>query len=379
MKSGHVLVVNSGSSSVKYQVISHPDETVANRGVRERVGIPGGDFADHRAAISDIIEGLDAGVALDAVAHRVVHGGQALTKTVVIDDGVIRAIEKASVLAPLHNPANLQGIHAVMEVLPEVPQVAVFDTAFFSSLPPASYDYALPRHLVKRYGIRKYGFHGTSHDYVTAVLLEQIPDHTDPLRVVSFHLGNGSSVAAVRGGVAVDTSMGLTPLPGLVMGSRSGDIDPSIPLFLQREAKMTPEEVDVTLNRESGLLGLSGNSDMRDVLERAESGDADAEHAIEVWAWRAKHFLGAYMAQLGGLDAVIFTGGIGENQGSLRARIVQGLEGLGLQLDPTANSEPAKGVQRISSARSNISAWVIPTNEELHISRQAVNALGEMG
>jgi acetate kinase len=370
-----VLVVNSGSSSVKYQVIDLPSEQVIDKGHRDRVGLEGGGFATHKEAIADIVASLPTNVSLDLVGHRVVHGGARFTEPVLIEQGVIAGIEEVSTLAPLHNPANLEGINAVTEVMPELPQVAVFDTAFFSRLTPAAYDYALPRDVVEKYGIRKYGFHGTSHDYVTGELSLLMPRTKNPLRVVSFHLGNGSSVAAVRGGVAIDTSMGLTPLAGLVMGTRSGDIDPSVVLYLQREARLSREEVDELLNRKSGLLGLSGHSDMRDLYEVAEQGDPDALHALDVWTWRAKHYLGAYLAQLGGLDAVVFTGGIGENSAALRSRTVSDLEGLGIHIDEERNHAESRDSRRISADDSSVSVWVIPTNEELYIARRAVDCV----
>lgn len=372
-----VWVVNSGSSSVKYQVIDLPSERVIDKGQRDRVGIEGGDFASHKEAIADIVVSLPTSVSLELVGHRVVHGGARFTKPALIDQDVISGIEGVSALAPLHNPANLEGIHAVTEVMPELPQVAVFDTAFFSTLSPAAYDYALPRDVVEKYGIRKYGFHGTSHDYVTGELSRLMPPAKNPLRVVSFHLGNGSSVAAVRGGVAVDTSMGLTPLAGLVMGTRSGDIDPSVVLYLQREAGLSVEEVDVLLNRDSGLLGLSGHSDMRDLQQQAEQGDPDAVHALDVWTWRAKHYLGAYLAQLGGLDAIVFTGGIGENSAALRARVVSGLEELGIKMDDARNEAASRNSRCISTDSSGVSIWVIWTNEELRIARLALGCLNK--
>lgn len=370
-----VLVVNSGSSSVKYQVIDLPSEQVVDKGQRDRVGIEGGDFSAHREAIADIVNSLPTNVSLDLVGHRVVHGGARFTRPVLIDQDVVSGIEEVSALAPLHNPANLEGINAVTEVMPELPQVAVFDTAFFSTLSPAAYDYALPRDVVEKYGIRKYGFHGTSHDYVTGELVRLMPTTAKPLRVVSFHLGNGSSVAAVRGGVAVDTSMGLTPLAGLVMGTRSGDIDPSVVLYLQREAGLSPEEVDEVLNRKSGLLGLSGHSDMRDLDEQADHGNPDALHALDVWTWRARHYLGAYLAHLGGLDAIVFTGGIGENSPELRSRIVSGLDELGITMDEKENQASAREPRSISAGNSAVSLWVIPTNEELYIARRAVDCV----
>lgn len=371
-----VLVINSGSSSVKYQVIALPSEMVIDKGQRDRVGITGGDFADHTEALADIFSSLPESLTIGVVGHRVVHGGSEFREPVVVDDEVLARLDEVSRLAPLHNPPNLEGIRAARSVLPDVAQVAVFDTAFFSSLEPAAYRYAIAQEHEQQLGIRKYGFHGTSHHYVSETLeaLAQPTEH--PRRVVSFHLGNGSSVAAVRGGVAIDTSMGFTPLAGLVMGTRSGDLDPAVVTFLQRERGWGPDEVDTELNRHSGLEGLSGHSDMRDLFERAHSGDATAREAIEVWAWRARHYLGAYMAQLGGLDAVTFAGGIGENQGALRSEILKGCEGLGIVLDDDANAASGSEPRRISSVDSAVEVWVIPTNEELHIARLALGVSG---
>jgi acetate kinase len=371
MSSSTILVVNSGSSSVKYQVIELPSEHVIDKGQRDRVGIEGGDFANHTEALADIFSSLPGGLTITAVGHRVVHGGALFREPVVITDEIIAQIEELSALAPLHNPPNVEGIRAALSVMPHVPQVAVFDTAFFARLGPAAYDYAIPRELSKKYGIRKYGFHGTSHQYVTAELEKHSSDSLPSRRVVSFHLGNGSSVAAVRGGVAIDTSMGFTPLAGLVMGTRSGDIDPAVLIHLQREAGLSVDDVDRLLNRESGLLGLSGLSDMRDLFEKAKSGDSSAKEAIDVWAWRARHYLGAYMAQLGGLDAITFTGGIGENQGELRDAIVRGCEDLGIVIDHNANLASSREPRVISSSASQVAVWVIPTNEELQISKLA--------
>ena len=367
MSNSTILVVNSGSSSVKYQVIELPSEQVIDKGQRDRVGISGGDFANHTEALADIFSTLPEGLTITAVGHRVVHGGSRFREPVLIDDAVVAEIEELSSLAPLHNPPNVEGIRAAISVMPAVAQVAVFDTAFFASLAPAAYDYAIPRELAEKFGIRKYGFHGTSHQFVTHELERLSHDDNVNRRVVSFHLGNGSSVAAVRGGVAIDTSMGFTPLAGLVMGTRSGDLDPAVLIHLQREAGLSVDDVDRVLNRESGLLGLSGHSDMRDLFEHAQSGDTAATEAIDVWAWRARHYLGAYMAQLGGLDAITFTGGIGENQGELREAIVRGCEDLGIVIDHDENLASSREPRLISAGVSKVAAWVIPTNEELQI------------
>lgn len=352
---------------MKYQVIELPSEQVIDKGQRDRVGISGGDFANHTEALADIFSTLPEGLTITAVGHRVVHGGSRFREPVLIDDAVVAEIEELSSLAPLHNPPNVEGIRAAISVMPAVAQVAVFDTAFFASLAPAAYDYAIPRELAEKFGIRKYGFHGTSHQFVTHELERLSHDDNVNRRVVSFHLGNGSSVAAVRGGVAIDTSMGFTPLAGLVMGTRSGDLDPAVLIHLQREAGFSVDDVDRLLNRESGLLGLSGHSDMRDLFEHAQSGDTAATEAIDVWAWRARHYLGAYMAQLGGLDAITFTGGIGENQGELREAIVRGCEDLGIVIDHDANLASSREPRLISAGVSKVAAWVIPTNEELQI------------
>ncbi len=372
MDQRNVLVINSGSSSVKYQVISLPSQQVMEKGQRDRVGIAGGDFADHTEALSDIFASLPDTLSVDVVGHRVVHGGSEFREPVVVNDEVLKRLDDVSRLAPLHNPPNLEGIRAARSVLPEVPQVAVFDTAFFSTLEPAAYRYAIRREYEQSLGIRKYGFHGTSHHYVTDTLETVAAPIDHARRVVSFHLGNGSSVAAVKGGVAIDTSMGFTPLAGLVMGTRTGDVDPAVVTFLQRELGWGPNEVDNEFNRHSGLEGLAGHSDMRDVFARSQDGDASAREAIEVWAWRARHFLGAYMAQMGGLDAVTFAGGIGENQGELRSMILSGGEGLGIVLDESANAQTSSDPRRISSDDSGVEVWVIPTNEELQIARLAL-------
>ena len=370
-----VLVLNSGSSSIKYQLIQFPGENVVDKGQRDRVGIVGGHFANHSDALADIFSALPSGVRVDAVGHRVVHGGERFREPVVIDDEVLAEIRELSDLAPLHNPPNLEGIEAAREVMPSVPHVAVFDTAFFATLSPAAYRYAIARELEEELGIRKYGFHGTSHQFVTQKL-ERLAEPTNrPRRVVSFHLGNGSSVAAVKGGEAIDTSMGFTPLAGLVMGTRSGDIDPAVVTYLQRQKGWSADEVDTYLNRHSGLESLAGHSDMRDLVDSAHAGNAEAQEAIEVWAWRARHYLGAYLAQMGGLDAIIFTGGIGENQGELREAILRGCDDLGIVLDVERNGDAQREARRITSDQSPVEVWVIPTNEELHIAKLSLGAV----
>jgi acetate kinase len=370
-----VLVLNSGSSSIKYQLIQFPGENVVDKGQRDRVGIVGGDFANHTDALADIFSALPDEVSVDVVGHRVVHGGERFREPVVIDDAVLAEIRELSDLAPLHNPPNLEGIEAARDVMPSAPHVAVFDTAFFSTLSPAAYRYAIARELEEELGIRKYGFHGTSHQFVTQKLEQLATPSARPRRVVSFHLGNGSSVAAVKGGEAIDTSMGFTPLAGLVMGTRTGDIDPAVVTYLQRQKGWSVDEVDSQLNRDSGLAGLSGHSDMRDLVDAAHAGNSEAKEAIEVWAWRARHYLGAYLAQLGGLDAIIFTGGIGENQGELRAAILRGCEELGIILDDGLNGDSERDARRISADQSPVEVWVIPTNEELQIASLSLGTI----
>lgn len=375
MTTRHVLVVNAGSSSLKYQVLALPEERVVIRGQIDRIGVAGGAVATHREAVAQVLAGLPADVDIDAVGHRVVHGGSAFTEPTLVADSVLGALDDVSELAPLHNPPNLQGIRAAKDVLSSVPHVAVFDTAFFHTLTPAAYRYALPRDLADQYHLRKYGFHGTSHDYVSGELERLLPPSAHLRRVITLHLGNGSSMAALRGGVAIDTSMGFTPLAGLVMGTRSGDVDPAVVPFLQERLGLTTAEVSDLLNKDSGLLGLTGSSDMRDVFARHEAGDALASEAIDIWAWRIRHYLGAYMAQLGGVDAVIFTGGIGENQGSLRQKILEGLDGFGMMIDPVANEAKSGDARRISPESGPVEVWVIPTNEELHIARHTARLL----
>lgn len=374
-RSQRVLVLNTGSSSVKYQLIELPSETVLDKGQRERVGVVAGDFDTHQDAVRDIVESLPEALAPDVVGHRVVHGGERFSAPTLIDDEVVTALVELSSLAPLHNPPSIEGIKGISEAMPRTPQVAVFDTAFFADLPPEATDYTLPREIQHKYGLKKYGFHGSSHEYVAHRVQELLPGASAESRMVVFHLGNGSSVTAVRGTRPVDTSMGFTPLPGLVMGTRSGDIDASVALHLINEGGLSPEEVTTMVTTQSGLLGMSGVSDMRDLATRAEAGDESAVHAINVWVWRAKHYLGAYAAQLSGLDALVFTGGIGENQSTLRARITEHMGFLGIDLDTERNHSSESGARRISSAESTVEVWVIPTNEELHIARFAARAV----
>jgi acetate kinase len=363
-----VLVLNVGSSSVKYQLFDMPEETVVAKGTIDRIGVTGSNYPTHDEALADIVSELPADTVIDIVGHRVVHGGGVFTEPTLITDEVIRTLEDVSSLAPLHNPPNIAGIRAAQHALPHATHVAVFDTAFFRDLPPEAFTYALPKDVRERYGIRKYGFHGTSHDYVSQTLC-RISDPA-PSKVITCHLGNGSSMAAISDGVAKDTTLGFTPLPGLVMGTRSGDIDPAIVTHLLRQG-MSVDDVDTALGKEGGLVGLTGSSDMRDIIARADAGDGDCELALTVWSARIRHYIGAYWALMGGLDALVFTGGIGENSAVLRHRVLDGLAALGIVIDPEANNTVTGAVKKISSETSEVQVWVIATNEELQIARHS--------
>lgn len=372
-----VFVVNSGSSSIKYQLVDVETEEAILSGLVERIGEPGGDAADHVDGMRRVLAELgDAATGLVAVGHRVVHGGEAFTAPTVVTDAVIEQIEQVSMLAPLHNPANLAGIRAAMAVLPDVPHVAVFDTAFHQTMSPAAYTYAIDREVAREHGVRRYGFHGTSHAFVAERAAEHLGVPLEQLKLIVLHLGNGASITAIDGGRSIDTSMGLTPLQGLVMGTRSGDLDPAVLLHLHRQAGMSVDELDALLNKRSGLLGLSGSADMRDVTKAADEGDRDAALALDVWAHRIRHYVGAYLAQLGGLDAVVFTAGVGENSPQLRALALAGLEFLGLEVDPEANAASSRAAHTISPEGAGVAVLVVPTNEELSIARQAA-ALAE--
>lgn len=363
-----VLVVNAGSSSVKYQVVSMPDETRLAQGVLDRIGEAGSAVATHDDAFAHLVSVLPEDIQIDTVGHRVVHGGTRFTQPTVITSEVIVQLEEVSALAPLHNPPNIQGIRSAMRALPQATHVAVFDTAFFATLPDEAATYALSTRLRDEYGIRRFGFHGTSHEYVSGELA-RLSD-TPPRRVITCHLGNGSSMAAIVDGSPIDTTMGFTPLPGLVMGTRSGDIDPAIIFHLLRSG-MSAEEVEEELTKRAGLVGLTGSVDMRDILSRAEAGDEDCDLALRIWARRIGHYVGAYWALMGGLDALVFTGGIGENSAVLRQRIGDLLDPLGVRVDPEKNSAVTGAGARISSGDSGVSVWVIRTDEEIQIARHS--------
>lgn len=389
-----VLVVNSGSSSIKYQLMDMKDERVLCKGLAERIGIPGSrivhkkddekfiiekPMVNHDEALKLVLETLideKYGAIknfeeINAVGHRVVHGGEKFSGSVLIDEEVIKTIEEFSFLAPLHNPPNLMGIRAIMRLLPNVPNVAVFDTAFHAKMPKKAYLYAIPYSYYEKYKIRRYGFHGTSHRYVSKRTAEILGLDYNNSKIITVHLGNGASIAAVKNGKSVDTSMGFTPLEGLVMGTRSGDIDPSIVTFLIEKEDLTPEEVYTILNKKSGVLGLTNNlsSDMRDIEDRALENDPLCRLVLDIYKYRIAKYIGAYVAAMNGVDAISFTAGVGENSPITREEICENyLSYLGIKIDKEKNN--IKGVERIiSTPDSKVSVLIVPTNEELMIAR----------
>ncbi len=387
-----VLVINSGSSSLKYQLIDVEAGISLASGLIERIGGAAGrathtvrqaetfrvdaQIPDHDAAFARMLDAFaEHGPSLEehppvAVGHRVVQGGARFFEPAVITELVKINIDELSVLAPLHNPANLAGIVAAERAFPDVPHVAVFDTAFHQTMPPAAYTYAIDRRLAEKHRIRRYGFHGTSHQFVSRAAAEYLGRPVEELRMIVLHLGNGASACAVSGGRSVETSMGMTPLEGLVMGTRSGDLDPAVVLHLQRRAGLDAAGVDLLLNARSGILGLSGHTDMRDLDAARDVGDEAAELALEVYTHRIRSYVGAYAAQLGRVDAIVFTAGVGENSSIVREWSLAGLEGFGVELDPDRNGERASAARRISTDASRVAVLVVPTNEELEIARQ---------
>jgi acetate kinase len=376
-----VLVINSGSSSLKYQLIQPDSGSALADGIVERIGEPSSPAADHAAALQLAFDQLsEAGIdlttcGLAAVGHRVVHGGATFYRPTVIDDAVIGELEQLSVLAPLHNPPAVQGIEVARKMLPGVPHVAVFDTAFFHHLPAAAATYAIDRGVAQKWQIRRYGFHGTSHQYVSEHAAAFLGRPLADLNQIVLHLGNGASASAITGGRPVDTSMGLTPLEGLVMGTRSGDIDAGVIGYLCRVAEMSVDEVESMLNQQSGMLGLAGERDFRRLHEMIESGDSSAQLAYDVFIHRLRKYVGAYLAVLGRTDVVSFTAGIGENVAAVRRDALSGLAALGIDIDEQRNSQSAKDARRISTDTSPIAVLVIPTNEELAIARDCLRAI----
>lgn len=364
-----ILVINSGSSSLKYQVIDTATEVSLLAGTIERV-------TDHAEAFEQMLAELaNSGITPVGIGHRVVHGGERFSEPVVITDSVEQAIEELIPLAPLHNPGNLAGIRAARKAFPELSQVAVFDTAFHQSMPPSSYQYAIDSELAKRYSVRRYGFHGSSHSFVSRKAAEFLGLHQRDFNGIILHLGNGASICAVRAGKSFDTSMGMTPLAGLVMGTRSGDIDPAVVFYLMREAGMSADEVDQMLNKKSGLLGLAGVGDFRDVTERAADGDTSAQLALEIFTERVRQYLGGYLARLGSCQAIVFTGGVGENAAAERAAICADLAHLGIVIDEQRNRDGNRKARRISADESEIALLVVPTNEELEIALQSARLI----
>lgn len=394
----NVLVINCGSSSLKYQVIHAESEEVLAKGLCERIGIDGrlvyqpkgaekeiteASMPTHTEAVRMVLDALvnpDTGVLksldeIDAVGHRVVHGGEKFANSTLITDEVIEAVEECSDLAPLHNPANLIGVRACQEVLKDVPMVAVFDTAFHQTMPKEAYLYGVPYEYYEKYKVRKYGFHGTSHSYVSKRAAEMLEKPYDSLKTIVCHLGNGASICAVKNGKSVDTSMGLSPLEGLIMGTRSGDIDPSAVEFLAKKENLDLEGIVKVLNKESGVYGLSGvSSDFRDLDQASVDGNERAKAAVDAFCYRTAKYIGSYAAAMNGVDVICFTAGVGENDGKVRAKVLSYLGYLGITLDEEANQARGKEV-RLSAADSKVTVLLVPTNEELAICRETVSII----
>ncbi|GKV64820.1 MULTISPECIES: acetate kinase [unclassified Sporosarcina] len=388
-----ILSVNAGSSSLKFQLIEMTTEEEITKGLFERIGLNNSifsmstnekkiekvlDIADHSQAVSMLLAHLlSEGVVesydeIDGMGHRVVHGGELFSDSVLIDEEVIERLEEISGFAPLHNPANIVGIKAFKEALPNIPAVAVFDTAFHQTMPEKAFLYALPYEYYEKYGIRKYGFHGTSHKYVTERAAKILNRPLEDTRLISCHLGNGASIAAVKGGKSVDTSMGFTPLAGVIMGTRSGNIDPALIPYMMERTEQTADEVVNVLNKKSGLLGLSGfSSDLRDITEAAEQGNERAQLALDVFTDRIHQHIGQYAAGMGGVDAIIFTAGIGENSAIVREKVMNGLEFMGVYFDPSLNNVRGQEAY-ISFPHSPVKVLIIPTNEEIMLARDTV-------
>ena len=394
-----ILVVNAGSSSLKYQLINMTEEKVLAKGLCERIGLPCSlikhktyddrsvtkeiEMKDHKDAIASLIKVLtheqwgviDSLEEIKAVGHRVVHGGEKFFKSVIIDENVMKTLEECIELAPLHNPPNITGIKACQHTMPGVPQIAVFDTAFHQTMPKKAYIYALPYEYYEKYRVRKFGFHGTSHKYVAERAAHMLGKPIEQLKIVTCHLGNGSSIAAVDGGKTVDTSMGFTPLDGLAMGTRCGAIDPAVVTFIMQKEDLTAEQMDTIMNKKSGVMGISGvSSDFRDLDEAVKQGNDKAALALEVFAYQVKKFIGSYACAMGGLDAIVFTAGIGENNDVMRLDICKGLEFLGVAIDEDKNK--TRGIEAdVSKENAKVRTLVIPTNEELAIAKETMKLI----
>jgi len=400
-----ILVINTGSSSIKYELFDMKDQRVLASGRAEKIGegngllthrvmppegaslskIEKGVIADHHAGLTRIVDLLidhDFGAIADkaeiaAVGHRVVHGGEAFKEPTLIDETVIAAIEANVPLAPLHNPSNLTGIAVARSIFQQAPQVAVFDTAFHQTIPMRAYLYAIPFDLYAQHKVRRYGFHGTSHAYVTEQAANYLDLELAAINVITIHIGNGVSMAAVQKGRCIDTSMGITPLAGLMMGTRSGDVDPALPFFLMRHLGLTLEACQDLLNTRSGLKGICDTNDMREILALREQGDERAQIALDLYTYRIKKYLGAYWAALGRLDAVVFTAGIGENAPYVRSCCCEGLQGLGLVVDADRNQDAKEGIHDISADGSRVSVLVVPTNEALRIAQETSRIIAQ--
>ena len=393
-----ILVINTGSSSIKYQLFDMERHRILASGVAEKISeensilthwnvsangedvekVEEGVIADHLEGMNRILGLLvdpEHGIVGDkseisAVGHRVVHGGETFHSPTIIDESVIAAIKENIPLAPLHNPSNLMGIEVAGAIFPDSPQVAVFDTAFHQTIPMESYLYAIPFELYEKHRIRRYGFHGTSHAYVAERAAEYLGRPLGELNLITIHLGNGASMAALKNGRSVDTTMGMTPLAGLVMGTRSGDIDPALTFFLADQLRMSVKEIDDLLNKDSGLKGICGSNDMREVIRKKDAGDDRAEIALKLYCYRIRKYIGAYFAALGSLNAIIFTAGIGENSPYIRENCCQGLHKLGIEIDSERNNKSGKAIREISLASSEVRILVVPTNEELKIAQE---------
>ena len=394
-----ILVLNAGSSSLKYQLFNMKNKSVLTAGLIEQIGESRGrikyktngketlierQIANHKDGLELVLEIIkEQGVIADlkeisGIGHRVVHGGEAFWKPTLVDDEVIGVIREMIPLAPLHNPANLMGIEVSRKLFPEVPQVAVFDTAFHQTIPPEAYHYAIPNQFYQQYKIRRYGFHGTSHNYVAKEAAIHLGRPLSSCNFITLHLGNGASISAIKNGKCIETSMGMTPLEGLVMGTRSGDIDPSIPFYLARKTGKSFDEIETILNKESGLKGICGINDMREIEQMALEGNASAKLALEIFCHRIKKYIGAYTALVGPLNAVIFTGGIGENSQTVRKLTCLDMAHIGITLDFVKNNDTSRELREISSSGEKTLILVIPTNEELEIAEQTVECLDKL-
>ncbi|MGC8823289.1 MAG: acetate kinase [Bacteroidales bacterium] len=399
-----IIVLNCGSSSIKYQLFDMEKVRVLARGIAEKVGLHGsflkyepyngeavkleGEIIDHQMGIEYILGIMSSkrrGVIssfdeIDAVGHRVVLGGEEFKQSVYIDHHVIQKIEEYANLAPLHNPANLKGIYAMQALLPEVPQVATFDTAFHQTMPEKAYMYAIPYSLYKKYGLRRYGYHGTSHRYVSRRACEILGVKIEDQKIITCHLGNGASITAIKNGQSVDTSMGLTPVEGLIMGTRSGDVDPGIVTFIMQKESVDAATANTILNKHSGILGITGiSSDMREVTDAAyKHNNARAKLGLDMYHYRIKKYIGAYAAAMGGLDILVFTGGVGENSDDTRREVCSDMEFLGISLDPKLNNGLRGKEQIISSSHSKVKVLVVPTNEELEIAKDTMEIVTQM-